>query len=192
MFSALGIPVWDADEAAKSLYRTDASLRNALIERWGDDVAARNELGHVVDVVRAEVAKRVFQNPEEMAWLESLVHPAVGVAFETWIGSLGPTATPSMVIREAAILFESGSHSTCDAVVTVEAPESVRIERAKTRAAKRGEAVPTEEEIRARMNRQWTREQRVKSADIVLENAEGNALLPQILAALQSLEQMKG
>jgi len=187
MFKALGAEVWDADAAAKNLYRTDPALREAAIARWGDAVALRDETGRAVDLVRAEVAQRVFHDPTEMAWLEAQVHPAVAREFDRWLQRIATNTSTSIVVREAAILFESGSHLTCDVVVTVEADESVRIERARARAAKRGESVPSQADIQARLNRQWSREQRVTQSDVVLENGEGDSLMPQVLETFEHL-----
>ena len=187
MFRVLGAEVWDADTAAKNLYRTNHGLREAAIARWGDAVALKDENGRAVDLVRTEVAKRVVQDPVDMAWLEAQVHPAVARDFDRWLHRIATTTSTPIVVREAAILFESGSHLTCDVVVTVEADEAVRIERAKARAAKRGEAVPSEQDIRARVKRQATREQRVAKSDFVLENGEGDALMPQVLKTFERL-----
>jgi len=187
MFRALGAEVWDADTAAKNLYRTNHDLRDAAIARWGDDVALKDENGRTVDLVRTEVAKQVFQDPAEMAWLEAQVHPAVARDFDRWLERIATTTSTSIVVREAAILFESGSHLTCDFVITVEADEAVRIERASARAAKRGEAVPSEEDIRARLKRQASREQRVAQSNFVLENGNGDALMPQVLETFERL-----
>jgi len=187
MFRALGAEVWDADTAAKNLYRTNHDLRDAAIARWGDDVALKDENGRTVDLVRTEVAKQVFQDPAEMAWLEAQVHPAVARDFDRWLERIATTTSTSIVVREAAILCESGSHLTCDFVITVEADEAVRIERASARAAKRGEAVPSEEDIRARLKRQASREQRVAQSNFVLENGNGDALMPQVLETFERL-----
>jgi dephospho-CoA kinase len=78
---ALGAAAWDADAAAKSLYRTDPVLRKALLDRWGAEVAVRDESGLAVDVDRRALASRIFEDPEELRWLESMVHPAI---LSTW------------------------------------------------------------------------------------------------------------
>lgn len=182
MFRALGAEVWDADAVAKSMYRTDGGLRQALSDRWGEAVIQRDGTGRDVDIVRAEVAKRVFQHSKEMAWLEAQIHPAVGRAFRMWLESVASLNCPPYVVREAAILFESKSHVSCDVVVTVEASEATRVERALNRARARGEADVTEADVLARMRRQWSREQRVSLADEVLENEGNGPLMPSVLA----------
>ncbi len=184
---ALGAAAWDADAAAKSLYRTDPVLRKALLDRWGAEVAVRDESGLAVDVDRRALASRIFADPEELRWLESMVHPAVARAFDAWAERMHALGHPSYVVREAAILFESGSHKTCDFVVTVEAPEEIRI----ARAVLRGRGEVSEQEVRARLRRQATQEQRMGLADVVLKNGPQDALLPQVLdlhAKLMSLK----
>ena len=184
---ALGAAAWDADAAAKSLYRTDPVLRKALLDRWGAEVAVRDESGLAVDVDRRALASRIFEDPEELRWLESMVHPAVARAFDAWAERMHAVGHPFYVVREAAILFESGSHKTCDFVVTVEAPEEVRI----ARAVLRGRGQVSEQEVRARLRRQATQEQRLELADVVLKNGPQDALLPQVLdlhAKLMSLK----
>ena len=179
MFAALGAPTWDADSAAKRLYQTDATLQQATLDRWGPRIAKLDEDGRMVDVDREALAAVVFSDPDELAWLEAQVHPAVGRAFSSWLE--GQTHAP-VVIREAAILFESGSDATCDVTLTVEAPEALRIRRAQARARQRSQAVPSESEVRARLARQWTEAQRVSKANHVLRNGSKDALLPQVLA----------
>jgi dephospho-CoA kinase len=177
MLKALGAEIWDADAAAKSLYRTDPALRQALLDRWGEDLAVRDETGAAVDILRPALASLVFADPDELAWLESVVHPAVAHAFDAWLAGVGSVSAPAYVVREAALLFESGSHRTCDLVVTVEAPDDVRA----ARAVKRGRGEVTEQQVRDRMRRQLSRQERAKAANWVLENGPNDALLPQVL-----------
>jgi dephospho-CoA kinase len=186
MFAALGTPTWDADSAAKRLYQTDATLQQATLDRWGPRIAKLDEDGRMVDVDRKSLAEVVFSNPDELTWLEAQVHPAVGRAFSSWLDT---QASAPLVIREAAILFESGSDATCDVTITVEAPEALRIRRARDRARQRGQAVPSESEVQARLARQWTEAQRVSRADHMLRNGAKDALLPQVLAIWALLTQ---
>ena len=183
IFRVLGAQVWDADAAAKSLYRSNRALREAVIDRWGESVALRGRDGRSVDVVREEVAARVFGDPHELAWLESNVHPAVADAFESWLNALPRGNSPQIAVREAAILFESNSHLSCDYVVTVEANEAVRMARALARANMDSTSSLQEEDIQARMDHQWPRSKRVALADFVIENGDQDALLPQALKA---------
>ncbi len=187
MFAALGAPTWDADDAAKKLYQTDQALRQSIVERWGPEVGLCNDQGQVVDVRRAVLADLVFANPDELAWLEAQVHPAVARSFQRWLELQTRACAPKWVVREAAILFESGSDATCDVTITIEAPDYLRVQRVKQRARAHGQRVPTEEEIRARMAKQWTESERTTRADHVLRNDEDCALLPQVLNLWRTL-----
>ena len=177
MFEALGLPVWNADDAAKQLYATDSALREAMVERWGDDIGAFDVAGNLVDIDRQALAKIVFNDPLELTWLEQRVHPAVGRAFEKWVADVQSTEHANIVVREAAILFESKSDETCDMVVTVEAPLNLRISRALAR--KSNEALK-KEDILKRVEQQWQPHERMAKADHVVQNDGISPLLPQV------------
>ena len=166
----MGVAVWDADRAAKSLYRTDHGLRGDVVRHFGEEVALRDDQGATVDIDRSALAGKVFGHSDELAWLESKVHPAVARAFDTWLD--GQRAC-TWVVREAAILFESGSDQGCDAVVTVEAPVALR----EARALRRG-ASP--EDVAQRMNVQWPSEDRIARAQGTIWNDGVRPLLPQV------------
>ena len=170
MLSSMGVAVWDADGAAKSLYQTDHGLRDDVVGHFGVEVALRDGQGAATDIDRSALAKKVFGHPDELAWLESRVHPAVARAFDTWLD--GQRAT-TWVVREAAILFESGSDQGCDAVVTVEAPVALR----EVRALRRGASA---EDFARRLNVQWPSEDRIARAQATIWNDGVRPLLPQV------------
>ncbi|MDA0728403.1 MAG: dephospho-CoA kinase [Bacteroidetes bacterium] len=183
MLQAFGVPVWDADAAAKSLYRSDAILREAVLNQWGEDYALTDADGRAYDLDRAKLAALIFTDDEAKLWLESKVHPAVSRVFDVWCTSHGVGA--SYIVREAAILFESGTHEGCDWTATVEAPEALRIQRALHRP---GSEARTKEDVLRRMSLQWSREERARHADFVIEN-DGRPLLAQVLALHQRMMQ---
>ena len=178
MFEALGFPVWNADNAAKQLYATDAALRHAMVKRWGDDIGAIDDAGNLVDIDRRKLAQIVFNDPEELSWLEQKVHPAVARAFEQWLADLQCDGHAEIVVREAAILFESKSDETCDVVVTVEAPLDLRISRALSRE---GNPQLSKEDILKRVQQQWQPKERMAKANHVIDNDGASPLLPQVL-----------
>lgn len=180
MLETLGAAVWDADSVAKDLYKTHPLLRDAIVARWGEALAIRNRQGEAMDIRRPALAQVIFQDPSELKWLESQVHPLVADAFEQWLRGL-PSGT-RVAVREAAILFESGSDQGCDLVVSVEADEALRIERVHRRAIQRGETPPTNEDLQGRLSRQWTSAKRMERADAVILNNDHDQLLPQVLA----------
>lgn len=168
--SSMGVAVWDADRTAKSLYRTNHELRAEVVGRFGLDVALWNNQGEVADIDTSRLAGCVFDHPEELSWLESKVHPAVANAFEVWLES---QQTCPWVAREAAILFESGNDLGCDAVVTVEAPDELRLERAQRRGA-------SKEDVAKRMMKQWPSGDRIARAQVTIWNDGVRPLLPQV------------
>ena len=170
MLSSMGVAVWDADGAAKSLYRTDHGLRDEVVGHFGVEVALRDGQGAATDIDRSALAKKVFGHPDELAWLESKVHPAVARAFDTWLDA---QQARTWVVREAAILFESGSDQGCDAVVTVEAPVALREARALGRGA-------SAEDVARRMHVQWPSEDRIARAQATIWNDGVRPLLPQV------------
>ena len=178
MWEAVGLPVWNADDAAKLLYATDPALRHAMVTKWGDDIGAFDGAGNLVDIDRRALAQIVFNDPEELNWLEQRVHPAVGQAFEKWVADVQRNGHAEIVVREAAILFESKSDETCDLVVTVEAPLDLRISRALSRES---HAALKKEDILQRVQQQWEPEKRMAKADYVIENDGISPLLPQVL-----------
>lgn len=178
MLASMGVAVWDADGAAKSLYRTDHALRDDVVGHFGKEVVLRDEQGATIDIDRTALAEKVFGNPDELAWLESRVHPAVALAFDTWLEN---RRTCDWVVREAAILFESGSDQGCDAVVTVEAPVALR----EARALRRGASF---DDVARRMNVQWPSKDRIAKAQATIWNDGVRPLLPQVEQLCDTVE----
>jgi dephospho-CoA kinase len=148
-------------------------VRRQLVDRWGDDVAPGGE------VDRDRVADIVFDAPDELAWLESVTHPAVGQEVARWSASL----TPGTVgVIEVPLLFEVGMEDAFDAVVCVVADEATRTARAATRG---------HEGVGGREDRQLSQAEKAERADHVVENdgtieeLEGKlaTLLPQLAGA---------
>ena len=172
VFESLGIPRWDADAAGHAVYRHHADLRQRVLDRFGKDLAVM-EAGTCVDIHRALLAQRVFQDPEGLAALNQWVHPLIRSAFKSWILTLSPSP---YVIREAAILFESGSDVGCSQVITVSAPSALRIERAMQRSGW------TQEKAVQRMQHQWSDTQREERAQHRIDNGLDDLLIPQVMA----------
>ena len=169
MLASLGHAVYDADAAAKSLYDRDESLLQLVVGRFGSGVLS--ETGRLD---RRALAEIVFQDPAALAALNALVHPAVSRDFDAWKERAKQAGRP-FVFREAAILFESGSHVSCDAVWAVTAPVELRVERCRQRMQ------ASEAEIRKRLAQQWPAERVNAQADQVLLNDGSCALVPLLL-----------
>lgn len=154
LFSALGIAVYDSDTEAKKLINASAEIKKRIVEVFGAEAYAEGGYN------RAYMADIVFRNPDKLAVLNSIVHPVLADYFNQWVA----LQTSPYVIKEAAILFESGSYKNCDFIITVTAPETLRISRCMSRDGS------TEAQVRARMAQQWTDAQRIALSDAVIEN----------------------
>ena len=172
IFQKMGIPIFNADEQAKKCMVDDANLKAAVQLAFGENMYLKGVLQ------KEELAKIVFNNTEALAKLNALVHPIVKQKFEDWC-SLQST---SMVIKEAAILFESDAHLGLDSVVCVSAPENLRIERVQKRD---GSSV---EQIQSRMSKQMPQAEKEELADFLIVNDQVQLLLPQVLAIITEME----
>lgn len=143
-FEALGVPVYYADDEAKNLYQTDAVLAAEVSALFGADIFENGVLN------RPKLAEIVFNDKAKLAALNALVHPAVARNFNAWIEKQNAV----YVLKEAAILIESGAYKAADQILLVSAPESIRIERVMQRDS------VSETEVKARLSKQWTDEQK--------------------------------
>ncbi|EKY12669.1 dephospho-CoA kinase [Capnocytophaga sp. oral taxon 324] len=155
-FATLGISVFNSDEQAKVLIATDAQVKKRIIAAFGEEAYQNGEYN------RAYIAQIVFNNSEKLAILNGIVHPALAKYFNQW----AKKQTSPYVLKEAAILFESGSYKDCDYIITVTAPEQVRIARVMARDH------CTEAQVRARMAQQWSDAQRIALSNAVIENID--------------------
>ena len=167
LFELLGIPVFYADTAAKEVMHTDYELKNGIVSAFG--LESFSETG-VLN--RKYIADIVFYDEKALETLNALVHPAVFRAFDKWL--LNQINAP-YVLKEAALLFESGSYRMCTHSILVKAPEALKISRVMHRDR------ITEKEVRLRMLRQFSDEEKDKLADFTILNDENTLLIPQVL-----------
>ncbi|HTT95015.1 MAG TPA: dephospho-CoA kinase [Solirubrobacterales bacterium] len=171
-FGRLGAATLSSDAVVHDLLEGE-SLRAAMTERWGPEVAPP---GAPTD--RGRIGGIVFADPAELGWLESKIHPAVGAATAAWIEAL--PADVEFAVIEVPLLFEGGREKVFDTTVSVVAAEDVRRER----AAARGHAL-----VDAREARQLTQEEKADRAEHVIVNdgsvADLEAALSALLAKLQ-------
>lgn len=167
IFALLGIPVYNADKAAKRLMATNEDLKKQLIATFG--TAAFTSTG---DLDTTYIANKVFTDEKALKQLNALVHPAVLADFDQWCSQqIAP-----YVLKEAALLIESGSYKQCDYTILVESPLALRIQRLLSRDNS------SEAQIRARIANQLSEEEKAKVANYLLLNDEKHLLIPQILA----------
>ena len=166
MFELLGIPVFYADDHAKNVMVQDAELIAGIKQTFGaeayfDDGALN----------RKYIAGIVFNNADELAKLNALVHPAVFRAFDNWVAA----QQVPYVLKEAAILFESGSDKGCDRTLMVAAPLELRLQR----ILKRDNITRTEAE--SRNARQFSDEKKIALANDLIMNDDTQLVIPQVL-----------
>jgi len=137
-FARHGAAVISSDEVVHRLYREDDELRAALRERWGDRVFRDG------DVDRAAIARIVFADRAELAWLESELHPRVRAAIDDWLGR----QTADVAVAEIPLLYETGGERRFDRVVVVTAPPEVRRARRASAPEREERLVPEEEKVR--------------------------------------------
>ncbi len=155
---ALGIPVYIADEKAKIILELPETLK-AIKLAFGLQVFEDEKLN------KKKLSALVFNNPKMLKLLNQIVHPAVKLDFENWLNA---NKEHPIVVKEAAILFESGSYKDCDAIITVVAPLNSRIQRVIQRDKTDIDSVMT------RINNQWTDEMRILKSNYVIENEDIN------------------
>ena len=157
LFEDLGVGVYYADQAAKILMEEDLELRASLIELLGQRVY--NKHGQLN---RQWIAQKLFNNSELLNLWNAKVHPKVFDHFNHWVHCQeGP-----YILKEAAILFETGGQRNCDLSILITAPEDLRIERVMKRDSW------TREQVQARLKKQWPDEKKMPLADFIIENLD--------------------
>ena len=172
IFQSLGIPVYEADQKAKELTITNKEVRNKIIESFGEISYQNNVLN------KDFLAKQVFNNIGKLKILNSIIHPAVAKDFDTWKSQFNDK---SYILKEAAILFESGSYQSCDKIILVDAPEAIRIKRVIQRDK------TSKQEVKQRMKNQWSSEKKAGLSNFIIDNSESEALIPHVMQIHEKL-----
>ncbi len=168
IFETLGIPIYYADDRAKYLMSHDPTLIAGIIDLFGPEAYLEPHL-----LNRTHIAQVAFNDKDKLAQLNALVHPAVGRDGLEWQAAQHDVP---YTLKEAALLYESGSYRSLDKIIVVTAPLELRIERVMARdGAKR-------EEIEARISKQMPEAEKVNLADFVIYNDGVQALIPQVMS----------
>lgn len=164
LFKALAVPVYNADDEAKKLMNTDLRIRESLIATFGEATYKDGMLD------RAFLAQQIFSDKEKLELVNGIVHPIVIQAARDW----AEQQKARYSLKEAALLFESGSYKDLDYTILVTAPLSVRVQRVMERDG------VTEEQVMERISKQLTDEEKIKMADFIIINDGITPLLPQV------------
>ncbi len=156
LFQAEGIPVYIADEEAKKILDLPETIQK-VVSKFGTSIIFDGKID------RKKLAELVFSKAENLKNLNAIIHPMVKVHFDEWVQQ---NNSFPFVIKEAAILFESGSYKYCDKIITVTASEETRMKRVVSRDN------TTIEAVLDRIKNQWTDAQRIEKSDFVIENED--------------------
>lgn len=173
IFKQLGIPVYISDIEAKIIANRNPRVKEKLQKLFGQDIYTEQGLD------RVKLGQIVFSNKEKLSQLNSVIHPAVQEDYEEW----KRIQKAPYVIKEAAILIETGGHKKVDKLLVVTAPEELRIQRVMQRDGLK------KEEVLARMNNQMPQKEKDALADFLIRNDESESVIKQVLKIHERLLQ---
>ena len=165
IFNVLGIPVYSADDASKRLMAEDQALKKNIISSFGKESYTDGELN------RKYLSDQVFNDSKKIELLNSLVHPATLKDAVQWMQK----QNAPYVIKEAALIFESGFNKLLDFVIGVKSPLSLRIKRVMERDN------VTSDQVEARIKLQIDEQEKINLCDFIIVNDEKQMLIPQVL-----------
>jgi dephospho-CoA kinase len=168
VFEWLGVPVYYADIRARWLIENDALLKSGIITLLGKEVFSAEG-----NYLSKKVAERVFGNPDLLAQLNQLVHPVVKKDTLEWLTAQKNQQIP-YVLKEAALLFESGTYRDLDYILFVSAPLKVRMNRVMQRDG------ISAADFELRIKSQWPDRRKLKMSDFVIINDGRHSILNQI------------
>jgi len=166
IFKAIGIPVFNADINAKELY-AEENVKTLLLKNFGKTIFDSDK-----NINKEILASIVFNNPDALKKINSIIHPLVMENFHNWSKL---QSSNSFVIFESAIIFESGLDKEFDKIISVSAPEDLRVKRVMKRDS------VNSDKVLQRIKNQWSNEAKVKLSDFVIYNDERQLIIPQIL-----------
>lgn len=170
-FTVLGFPVYNSDERAKELY-FDPEIKERVIRLLGEDAYAGGELN------KAHIAQKIFSDSTLREKLNAIIHPAVGEDFKKWMQS---HSDKKFVIKESALLFETGLYKQCFKNILVTAPGEIRIRRVMQRDKL------NRSEVEKKLRSQWADHEKENLADLILQNDGTVLLVPKVLEWLNGL-----
>lgn len=171
IFAVLGVPVYDADTAAKRLMVENEEVKAGIKKLFGEESYRDGILN------RQHISAIAFSDPKKLTALNAIVHPATLDDARNWMAS----KNSNYIIKEAALIFEAGAQKDLDLVIGVSSPIDLRL----ARIMKRDNA--SREDVLARMDRQMEESLKMKLCDFVMVNDEVQPLLAQVLALHEKL-----
>lgn len=173
---AEGFSVYDSDLEARRLQNEHSVMKRKIIDLFGKDIYTPQGLN------RSALAKLVFNRPEMLVKLNSIVHPLVMEDFETWILNRFPK---KILFIESAILFESGFNKLVDKVILITANEDIRVDRVIKRDG------ITREQVMARMKQQLPESEKIKRADFIIYSDDKKPLINKMKKLIEELIEIR-
>lgn len=171
LFEVLGVPVFYADDEARALMNTSPEIAAGITRAFGEGMYRNGQLD------RAALSAAVFGKPEKLAALNAIVHPAVIAHAEAWVAR----QHAPYVLKEAALFFESGSHTGMDKMIGISAPKTLRLARTTARSGM------SRAEAEARMAAQMDEDEKMSRCDFIILNDDVAAVIPQVLRLDETL-----
>jgi dephospho-CoA kinase len=172
IFKALGVPVFNSDNEAKIIVNTNEYVINQIQNVFGD-VYRQGKLDAV------KMAELVFKDKNALERLNKIVHPKVAESFKEWVNKNNMSR---ILLKEAAILIETGAYKELDSIILVITPIEERIKRVVKRDNISGE------KVKERIAKQLSDEEKAKHANYVINNKDGQLLMPQVLKIYEQLK----
>jgi dephospho-CoA kinase len=172
IFQSLGVPVFNSDEVAKDIINNDEETVKLVSEKFG---AVYNN-GKLDTQKMAEI---VFNDDTALESINNIIHPKVKEYFGKWVEK---NDEYSILVKEAAILIESGAYNQTDIIILVTAPEDLRIKRVVERDS------VSEDKVKSRMAKQLSDEEKITYADFVVTNSEKDLIIPQVIKIYEGLK----
>ena len=166
IFRLFGVPVYEADSEAKKLYELPEVIAEVR-KKFGSGFFTNSG-----ELDKKKFAELVFNDDDALKKINVIIHPYVKKKFSEW--KKGYRQKP-YVLKEAAILFESGSNKGCDRIITVSAPVELRLQRVVHRDGR------SRDQVQKIMDSQWSDAEKASRADFVIFNDESRLVLPQVL-----------
>ena len=175
IFSALGIPLYEADKRAKELNESDIRIKNGLIALLGNEVYMPD--GHLN---KPYMASQIFTDKALLSQVNALIHPIVFEDFDNWCEQQ-QSNNADIVVCEAAVMVENGFHSIMDKIIVVTLDRETRIKRTMLRDK------ASYEQVESRINNQLSDDEMLKVADFTITPDDHQPVLQNIINIINSL-----
>lgn len=174
VFVLLGWKHFNSDQAAKDLYY-EPSIKSQVKHLLGENAYQSNGALNTT-----YISSTVFAEPTLLKALNAIIHPAVGEKFEAFCLA----NANAFIIKESALLIETGLYKKMDKLVVVAAPEELRIRRAMERDRL------SREMVIGKLNNQMSQEEKIKKADAIIVNDEQHSLIEQVMQLHQNYHKL--